>query len=75
MTKEEVQQLNHGLYKLHWKKKYGGGYSLASVGSLHDGRRWFAPSNWTSSSRFGVVAADKWWKKVKRAELIESLNK
>lgn len=73
MTKEEVQKLKHGLYKLHWKKKHGGGYSLASVGSLHDGSRWFAPSNWTSKEPGGTVASGDYWKKIKNAELIKSL--
>ena len=60
MTTQEVQKLQHG-----------GGYSLASVRSLHDGSRWFAPCNWTSLG-LGVVASGAWWKRVKRVELIEA---
>lgn len=50
MTIEEIQSLKHGLYVINWAKDHGGGQSLASVGSERDGRRWFAPTNWTSGS-------------------------
>ena len=63
MKKEDVQKLNHGLYVIHWKKKSGGGTSLASVGSLRDGSRWFAPTNWISEGK----AFGKHWKSVKKA--------
>lgn len=66
-----VDTLPHGVYRIYWKKKHGGGYSLAAVGSLHNGSRWFAPCNWTSSE-LRVVAHGDDWKKVKRVELIEA---
>lgn len=56
MTKKQAQELRHGLYWLTWKT---GGNSLAAVGSLHDGTRWFAPTNWTSKTPEGI-ACTKW---------------
>lgn len=62
MTKQEVQKLDHGLYRIYWKPEHGGGNSLASVGSLHDGSRWMAPTNWTSSneSKKVIGSGDSW---------------
>lgn len=61
MNKREAEKLEHGLYILFWKD---GGNSLASVGSLHDGTRWFAPTNWTNKSKEGITSTD--WRKVDR---------
>jgi hypothetical protein len=69
MTKEEVQKLKHGVYRLYWD---GRNYSLASVGSLSNGSRWFAPCNWTSESADGIVGVNTDWTMVKKAVLIES---
>lgn len=68
MKKNEVNKLNYGLYRIYWKE---GGYSLAAVGVLHNGDRWLAPTNWTSSHAGGVSFSGRWWKKVLRVELIE----
>lgn len=68
MKKEKVQKLDHGLYRIFYKKIYGGGFSLASVGSTHDGTRWFAPSNWVSTCKDMVASTN--WKRVKKVELI-----
>jgi len=57
----------NGVYRLHWNE---GGYSLAAVGTLYDGRRWYAASNWTSECTCGIVSID--WGKVKCAELVEA---
>lgn len=57
MTHEEARQLDLGLYLLFWKSD--GGVSLAAVGSLYDGRRWFAPTNWVAP-RPGRVASIDW---------------
>ena len=66
MNKKEVSKLPHGLYRLDWKS---GGHSLAAVGSLHSGARWYAPTNWTSPDKIkGVVSAD--WRPVLRAQLL-----
>lgn len=65
MTREDVQKLRHGLHRLHWKV---GGHSLASVGSLHDGRRWFACTNWTGAEPDAIASTA--WRGVERAELI-----
>jgi hypothetical protein len=57
VTPAEVGDLRHGLYRLHWKS---GGASLASVGSLNNGDRWFACTNWTASSVQAGVASTQW---------------
>ncbi len=69
MKNKEVQKLKHGVYRLHWKS---GGYSLATVGSLENGNRWFACANWVSGSDEGIAASGEDWKTVKKAVLIES---
>lgn len=69
MTKEEVQKLKHGVYRLYWSART---YSLASVGSLHNGDRWFACANWTSGDTGGIVASGDYWDKVEKAVLIEA---
>lgn len=66
MTRQEARRLDHGVYCLFWK---GGGSSVASVGSLHDGSRWFAPSNWTSAVPTGIASTD--WRRVNHTVLIE----
>lgn len=72
MTTEEVQKLNHGLYRIFWTEDAGGGMSLASVGSLHDGSRWFAPTNWTSATSVKVIGSShEAWRNVERVEKIE----
>jgi hypothetical protein len=65
MNKREVQKLNHGMYRLAWKK---GGASFAAVGSLHNGRRWFAPTNWTCQSTDSIASTD--WHLVRWAQLL-----
>lgn len=55
-----------GLYVLHW---VGGGSSLASVGQLYDGTRWYAPCNWTSATPEGRVTSTD-WNMVERAECL-----
>jgi len=67
MTKEEVQKLNHGLYKIKWKKKHGGGRSLASVGSCPDGNRWVAACNWVSGSTNEIQV----WNQIKSVKVIK----
>jgi len=65
MQQHEVQQIKHGLYKIHWKS---GGSSLASVGSFASGQRWFAPTNWINS--ITEQNAIESWKSIERMELI-----
>lgn len=69
MRKRDVEQLELGLYRLYWKKKAGGGVSLASVGMLYDGTRWFAATNWTAKKEADIASTS--WKRVKRVELVE----
>lgn len=68
MTKEEMQKLDHGLYIVKWKKRHGGGRSLASVGSCSNGDRWLAPCNWVSGSTSDILT----WGKIKKVKLIKS---
>lgn len=70
MKKEDVKELRHGLYRIYWKKKEGGGTSVASVGNLHDGQKWIAPTNWTAKVGENPTAFGKIWDKVKKVELI-----
>lgn len=74
MTQAEVQALRHGVYRMHWVEAEGGGSSLAVVGSMHSGRRWFACANWTGKDGKGIPGSDndESWAKVERAELIEA---
>ena len=69
MKKDEVQKLPHGLYKIFWKSKYGGGSSLAAVGSLYNGDRWMAPTNWTG--KISVIGFGESWEKVKKVKKIQ----
>lgn len=61
----DPSNLKHGSYYIYWKS---GGRSVATVGSLHDGRRWYAPSNWTSKSSNSFGSID--WESVEKVELI-----
>lgn len=65
MKLEDVQKLEHGAYILYWED---GGFSLATVGSLYNGDRWFAPTNWTATQAQGVASTQ--WEKVERAALL-----
>ena len=56
MKQSDARKLKNGIYVLHWKS---GGASPASVGRLHDGSCWFAPTNWVSVSETGI-ACTKW---------------
>jgi len=71
MTKSEAENLPIGLYRLHWVDEVPGqkSSSLAAVGMLDDGRRWFAAINWTSREPAGLACEE--WSKVARAELLE----
>lgn len=62
MTKKQVKHLELGLYILYWKE---GGASLAAVGQLHDGTKWFAACNWTSKDKF---EASTDWRMIKGIE-------
>jgi hypothetical protein len=51
----EGEELSSGLYEIFWKE---GGSSLASIGVLFDGTRWYAPCNWTGSSGESIASSD-----------------
>ena len=61
MRQQDALRLDTGLYRLHWKS---GGFSLAAVGQLRDGARWFAPSDWQN----GLTSTR--WSLVERAEAV-----
>lgn len=65
MTQVEAKKLGHGLFRIYWKD---GGASLAAVGSLSNGSRWFAATNWTGENT-STIASTK-WAAVERAVLI-----
>ena len=44
---DDMKNCKLGLYEVFWKS---GGSSIASIGNMHDGVRWVAPTNWTSES-------------------------
>lgn len=70
MTQKDVNNLNIGLYRVHWKHSHGGGTSLAAVGILHSGQRWLAPINWTCKDGQNPTGRGNTWKAVKKVELI-----
>ena len=63
MKKRDVEKLPHGIYRIYWKD---GGSSVAAVGSLSDGERWIAPTNWINVPDYGRGV----WRKVKSVHLI-----
>lgn len=73
MTKEESQQLRNGLYALYWDEFSGGGFSLAVVGILHDGRRFYSCANWTNESISSVASEN--WDHVDSVTLIATIEK
>lgn len=64
---ERMRHEPTGVYRLFW---HSGGCSVAAVGMLDDGTRWYAPANWVHPAAGGLAATD--WSRVKSAELIES---
>lgn len=69
ISKEQIQQLKHGLYEIYY---VDGGMSLATVGSLHDGGRWFSCANWTAQDEKGVCSTH--WELVKEVKLIREVE-
>lgn len=75
MTEKQAQQLQIGVYVLHWNS---GGASLATVGQTHSGARWFAPANWVFDDALGwrargwVVSND--WGSIERVEAIRTAH-
>jgi hypothetical protein len=67
MKTSQVQELRHGLYRVHWKE---GGSSLAAVGSLPNGDRWIAPCNWINSPPSNKWSGENVWKAVEYVEVI-----
>lgn len=67
LRNEQMRLGKLGVYRLFW---HSGGSSVAAVGMLDDGTRWYAPSNWTNREPGAVVSTD--WSLVKQADLIES---
>lgn len=70
MTKENVNKLQHGVYRIFWKDDQDGspgGSSVASVGRAKNGDVWMCPANWTS----GSTTKRAIWKSVKEIVLIK----
>lgn len=67
---KDFKGLNLGVYKIYWKKRHGGGHSLASVGQTYNGTRWYAPCNWTSENNDYPSVASTDWSKIKKVEQI-----
>jgi hypothetical protein len=65
MDTYEASALFPGIYRLHWVE---GGSSLAAVGMLHDGTRWFAPINWTGIVQERIACVK--WEMVESAEVV-----
>lgn len=61
-----MTNLKNGLYRIYWKT---GGFSLASIGTLSDGKSWFSPTNWTSKNTKGICSTD--WDLVSYVEYID----
>jgi len=55
-----------GLYRLFL---VDGGSIVASVGHLHNGTLWYAPSNWVAKDTTGIVSTD--WSRITKAVLVE----
>ncbi len=69
MTSEQAKKLLHGVYRIYWNT---GGHSLASIGSLSDGERWYSCANWTSNGKDGITSTD--WSMVKNVVIVESVD-
>lgn len=67
MTHADAKKLPVGLYEITWKS---GGASLAAIGQLQDGARWFAPCNWSASDvAFAGCTA---WRMVESVKLVKA---
>jgi hypothetical protein len=65
MKSDDVKKLGNGFYRIFWKRKFGGGSSLAAVGTTPNGGKWMAPLNWVHPTE-----DQEYWRKVKHALLI-----
>lgn len=75
MKREEAQTLEHGVYRVFWKESEKEGYSVAAIGSTHDGTRWIAPTNWVAGNPNNPCSESKYvWNMVSYVELIETQN-
>jgi hypothetical protein len=68
MQNSLVKNLVNGVYLIHWKTSQGGGASLAAVGTLANGNKWLAPTNWVSPTL--NQEPNNHWRKVSRVTLI-----
>lgn len=55
-----------GAYRIYWKD---GGYSIAVIGNLQNGTKWYAPANWSPKLESGVASTN--WEYVIKVELIQ----
>lgn len=77
MKEVDVSLLQPGIYRLHWNQFYAQGViegqpiarsSLAAVGLLKNGRRWYAVVDWIVSDPAAVASTN--WRRVERAERV-----
>lgn len=65
MTRQQVQHLGPGLYRVHWRNDDRP--SLAAVGIDEAGLPWLAPTNWARP----LVGGSPWWRMVGRMDRIK----
>jgi hypothetical protein len=69
MTRDEVQKLDLGIFKIFWKE---GGCSVGTIGYFANGDRWITPSNWVNIDfNLDDEKRMKVWESVLKVELIE----
>jgi hypothetical protein len=70
MTKTEIDNLKHGVYRIYWEGSAN--YTVGAIGSLPNGNRWLQSANWVSSIVIGF--GHPLWDQVEKVELIEEMN-
>jgi len=77
VTRAETKRLPHGVYRVYWKPRVGGGMSLGAVGSFQDGSRWLVCTNWVrfppddSRDRKATAMMQAYWRDVSHVFLLK----
>jgi hypothetical protein len=66
MLKYETSPLLPGVYIINWQD---GTVSLATVGNLYSGYKWFSPQNWVSTVPAGIASDD--WHLIRSVEYLD----
>jgi len=72
---QDIKNCKLAIYEVFWKS---GGSSVAAIGFTHDGTRWMAPTNWTTSKDSvnpTVLLDDERIETIDRIELLFEQNK